>query len=329
MVRLRSANSSLQTEQDQDHREATAAGNMDRAPEQCRPRTFPAKTKDKHPMESSAIASCSPIKSKSPSIYHSVFFFLLGSCFTFALLSLYNNSSTALALPSLRRSSTTEDASKSCLLTFGTFRGREYRTKETLASRCLVESKFVKIQQHTVQFADSVSTSSVIPDWIWIDYHERINVLVQYSGDNRNSNKEDIRFTVLKQTKYAIEGQSLALVGGIVEPGEEPRDAALREVKEELKLHCDTFVFLGRFRTDVNRGMGWTNGYLAQQCKAMAPHNDVEEPEQVGGADTERQTRASITMDELKRHVMDGKFIEIQWTAITSLALLHLEGLFM
>ena len=286
---------------------------MDRAAEQSR-RTFPAKTN---------IASCSDRRSKMSSTYRFIFFFLLGSCSTLAILSL-TTSSLPMALSTLRRSRPKEDAS--CLVSYGTFRGNEYRTKETLASRCLVESKFVKIQQHTVQFDDTVAASSVITDWLFIDYHQRINVLVQSSGDTRQSSKEEIRFTVLKQTKYAIEGQSLALVGGIVEPGEEPRDAAQREVEEELNLHCDTFIFLGRFRTDVNRGMGWTNGYLAQQCKGTKSHIDVAEHEQIGGADNERQTMTSVTIDELKSLVLDGQFIEIQWTAIASLALLHLEG---
>ena len=88
-----------------------------------------------------------------------------------------------------------------------------------------------------------------------IDYHDRINVVVEYNSDTNNKNRER-NFLVFEQSKYALDGrQSLAIVGGIIEPGEEPEYAARREVNEEMGLTCEIFYPLGRWRTDVNRGM--------------------------------------------------------------------------
>ena len=90
---------------------------------------------------------------------------------------------------------------------------------------------------------------TLIDDWLFIDYHDRINVLVE---DPENSEAET-KFLVFRQTKYALEGRkSLAIVGGIIEPNEDATDAAAREVNEELGLDCQLEP-LGRFRTDVNR----------------------------------------------------------------------------
>ena len=105
--------------------------------------------------------------------------------------------------------------------------------------------------------------SQVIHDWLVIDYHDRVNVLVE---DEVQPGKER-RFLVFEQSKYTLDSRvSLAVVGGIVEPGEEPQVAARREVEEEMGMDCNEFHLLGRYRTDVNRGMGWVNSFLATQC---------------------------------------------------------------
>lgn len=227
-------------------------------------------------------------------------------------------------------------SNSNCQIQLGTsYKGQEYRTADTVgAPKCLVESKFLKVQQHQVRLPSGSSSHGIIPDWIWIDYHERINVLVQQTPNNveterKNNANDEPRFLVFEQTKYALEGRmSLAIVGGIVEPGgESPEEAARREVQEELTMNCQTFYFLGRYRTDVNRGMGWTNAYLAYDCTKIGGANEksLEEKGQVGAADTERMDLKTITLTELRQAVQAGKFLEIQWTATVSLAILHLD----
>ena len=143
-------------------------------------------------------------------------------------------------------------------------------------------------------------------------------------------------FLVFEQSKYALEGRmSRAIIGGIIEPNEQAEHAARREVEEEMGLQCRTFHFLGRFRTDVNRGMGWVNSFLATKCSKNKPgersyeDNDktssATEEEEVGAADTERQDLKAITLAELRRAARGGEFLEVQWSATVALALLHPE----
>ena len=142
-------------------------------------------------------------------------------------------------------------------------------------------------------------------------------------GEQRDE-EEERRFLVFEQTKYALEGKkSLAIIGGIIEPGEDPEKAARREVEEEMDgLICKNFRFLGRYRTDVNRGMGWLNGFLATQCTRNNNNNNNNNSKQknkedqdfidneIGAADTEKQKLVSLTLAELRKALAEGKFLK-------------------
>uniref|UniRef100_A0A7S2P8B9 Nudix hydrolase domain-containing protein n=1 Tax=Skeletonema marinoi TaxID=267567 RepID=A0A7S2P8B9_9STRA len=220
-------------------------------------------------------------------------------------------------------------ATGDCRITFGNaYRGSKYESTavdasrtsgETIGNKCLVQSQWMRVAQHQVKLMDKV-----IDDWLWIDYHDRINVLVQ----DPNSSKDNPSFLILKQTKYALSSEvSLAVVGGIVEPyGEEPPDAAKREVYEELHVTCNSWTPLGRYRTDVNRGMGWIHPFLARDCKYGEFDDGSGEPSNadVGAHDMEKQNVQSMTLSEVKVSVMNQKFIEVQWSNTVALAMLHL-----
>jgi ADP-ribose pyrophosphatase YjhB (NUDIX family) len=229
-------------------------------------------------------------------------------------------------------------STKDCLIDLGEYRGPQYRSVPSgMIGQpiCLLSSKWISVSLHTVRFPGSHITYD---DWMWIDYHDRINVLVEDNmveskEEEQDENKEERRFWVFEQTKYALEGKtSWAIIGGIIEPGEDPETAARREVQQEMKgLVCETFHFLGRYRTDVNRGMGWLNSFLATQCSYPPPQrqkeqqNSIDLVDEVGAADTEQQQLKSITLTELKQAARDGKFMEVQWTATVAQALLHPE----
>jgi hypothetical protein len=116
-----------------------------------------------------------------------------------------------------------------CQISLGKFRGKEYTTETGGTGgqpTCLVESKFLEVQQRSVRMPND-ETGSIIADWLWIHFHDSINVLVE--AEKKSGDKEP-HFLVFEQTKYALEGRmSLASVGGIIEPHEEPEQAARRE----------------------------------------------------------------------------------------------------
>jgi 8-oxo-dGTP pyrophosphatase MutT (NUDIX family) len=210
-----------------------------------------------------------------------------------------------------------------CTISFGNikYRGPQYLAEATVGSpKCLVESTFLKVQQHSVRLEGQ---SDIIDDWLWIDYHDRINVLIEVSEPMTD---QEPRFLVFEQTKYALEGRkSLAIVGGIIEPGETPEEAAFREVLEETRHRCANLHFLGRYRTDVNRGMGWTNSFIASRCRRAEAGVDRGIQGQVGAADSEQQDVRIMSLADVQEAALDGKFLEIQWSATVALAMLHYE----
>lgn len=250
-------------------------------------------------------------------------FFIIGYLFgliTAAFLLLLSRNQNSYT--TLFRSSNDQ----TCIISYGKYHGTEYINPGiTIGTpKCLLESKFIKIQQHHVQFP---STNNIINDWIWIDYHERINVLVEAPNAQKPNH-----FIIFQQTKYALENHtSYAIIGGIVEPNEinEPMKSAQREVQEELSIYCNQYKLLGRYRTDVNRGMGWTNTYHATNCSYINNNNTLTSIEDnnnnvVGGADVEKQDIIILSLSDIIDAVLHGKFLEIQWTATISLALLQL-----
>ena len=235
------------------------------------------------------------------------------------------------------------DQDEYCLVSHGKYNGHVYKSTdsssrgggETLANQCLVQSKWMRLAQHSVQLP---GTDKVIDDWLWIDYHDRINVLVEAPKTNPN---EGVSFLIIEQTKYALDStMSLAVVGGIIEPTtqidahgiktqvvmpEAPLMAAQREVEEEIRVICQTWVPLGRFRTDVNRGMGWVNPFLAKDCTYATKSGEVveESANVVGGADTEQQKMVTMSLNEVREAVMKGRFLEVQWSNTVALAILQ------
>jgi ADP-ribose pyrophosphatase len=81
--------------------------------------------------------------------------------------------------------------------------------------------------------------------------------------------------------KHGPRRVSLTLPGGYVEPGEEPRAAAQRELFEESGYMADGWVALGNFVTDSNRQGGHVYLFLARDARRIQPPDagDLEEIE--------------------------------------------------
>ncbi|CAJ1962129.1 unnamed protein product [Cylindrotheca closterium] len=182
---------------------------------------------------------------------------------------------------------------------------------KTLEVKTLYETPFARFQIHKVQ-----AGTTVIHDWLWCDEMDHINVLVQEAGTGK--------FVIFRQTKYGIPGPpTLAVVGGMVEPGETPLAAARRELMEELKMAANDWISLGHYRAAVNRGGGYTHTFLAKNAVAADNKNNLQVK---GQADLERQDIVKCTQEELLQYALDGKFGEIKWVATVALSLLRLQS---
>jgi ADP-ribose pyrophosphatase len=174
----------------------------------------------------------------------------------------------------------------------------------TLSRRTIFQQgQFLTVEQHEVQLPDG----RVIPDWSWIITPDFANVLAETF---------DGKFLCFRQTKYALDGISLAPVGGYLEPGEEPLAAAKRELLEETGYGSSHWIDLGRYVVDANRGAGHAHLFLARQARPLAAP--------VAG-DLEEQELLLLSRAELERALDEGQFKCLAWAAAVGLALRHME----
>jgi ADP-ribose pyrophosphatase len=174
---------------------------------------------------------------------------------------------------------------------------------KTKTRRTILEQRpWLVVENHTVELPDG----RLIPDWPWIITPDYVNV-VAVTGDEH--------FICFRQVKYGVEGTTLGMVGGFVEAGEEPIQAARRELLEETGYEAADWVSLGSYRVDPNRGVAMGHFYLARQARYVTPRN---------ADDLEEQELILLNRSEMEMALARGEFKVLAWTACLALALRQL-----
>jgi len=174
------------------------------------------------------------------------------------------------------------------------------QTWKTLSRRTVLDcGKFLSVEARTVQLPDG----RVIEDWPWAIAPDYVNI---------TAFTEEGAFLCFRQVKYAIEGTSLAPVGGYLEPGEQPLVAARRELLEETGYEAPDWVSLGSYPVDGNRGLGTAYLYLARGARRVCdPDAD----------DLEEQELLTLSRQEVEQALDGGAFKLLPWAAAVALAL--------
>jgi ADP-ribose pyrophosphatase len=160
--------------------------------------------------------------------------------------------------------------------------------------------KWLSVDDCTVETPDGQR----IDHWLWIKTPDYINVIaVNCEG----------QFLVLYQGKYGLERESLAPVGGYIEPGEEPLEAARRELLEEIGYKATEWIPLGSYIVDPNRGVAQGYLYLARGAYQVA------EPK---ADDLEKQKLVCLSRAELETALREGQFQVLAWAANVAFALM-------
>jgi ADP-ribose pyrophosphatase len=171
---------------------------------------------------------------------------------------------------------------------------------QTLSRKILLSfPRFLTVESHTVQ----TPTGQIIEEWSWVATPDYINVAIVTAGE---------QWLCFRQTKYGYDGLSLAPVGGYIEAGETPLAAAQREVLEETGYRAETWVPLGSYRVDANRGAGNAHLFLATGAvKVTDPTADDLEPQEV----------VLLSRAEVEQAVANGEFKVLAWAAVMALGL--------
>jgi ADP-ribose pyrophosphatase len=175
---------------------------------------------------------------------------------------------------------------------------------KTLSRRTIFQhERFLSVELHEVGLPDG----RVIDVWPWIVTPDYVNVLAE---------TQDGRFLCFRQTKYAVEGTSLAPVGGFIEPGEAPEAAARRELLEETGYASPDWVHVGNYAVDANRGAGKAHLFVARRAARISPPlaDDLEEQELL-----------LLNRADLERALADGEFKVLAWAAAVALGLRRLD----
>jgi ADP-ribose pyrophosphatase len=175
-------------------------------------------------------------------------------------------------------------------------------TWKTLKRDCLLDlSPFLQVESHRVELPGG----KIIEGWPWLISPDFVNIAVI---------TEDDEYLCFRQTKYSVDGTSLAPVGGYIESGEAPLDAAKRELLEETGYQADQWESLGKFSVDGNRGNGAAHFFIARgACRVQEPDAD----------DLEEQVLLKLTRAEIEIAVARGAFKVLPWQTVMALALLR------
>ena len=166
----------------------------------------------------------------------------------------------------------------------------------------LDEKPWLTVEHHTVELPDG----RVIPDWPWVITPDYINVVAV---------TEDEHFICFRQVKYGIQGETLAVVGGYIEEGEEPLAAAKRELLEETGYEAPDWISLGSYLVDPNRGIATGHLFLARNARYVTPRN---------ADDLEEQELLLLTREEVEQAIDVGEIKVLAWAAAVVFALRHM-----
>ena len=166
----------------------------------------------------------------------------------------------------------------------------------------LEQRPWLVVEHHTVELPDG----RLILEWPWIITPDYVNVVAV---------TEDGYFVCFRQVKYGLDGETLGIVGGFVEAGEDPFVAARRELLEETGYESADWVPLGSFCVDPNRGIATGHLYLARNARYIKPRN---------ADDLEEQEIVFLTRTEIESALANGEVKVLAWAASIAFALRNL-----
>ena len=163
--------------------------------------------------------------------------------------------------------------------------------EKTLTSEVLFEGRVVTLTKDTALLENGkTATREVV-------HHHGGACIVPYF--------EDGTICMVRQFRYAMQQELWELPAGKLDPGEDHRPAALRELSEETGLEAEEYTYLGHILASPGFCDESLHMYLARGLKRSAQHPDEDEFLDV----------VTMPFDQLLEQVMDGSIEDAKTVA--------------
>ncbi len=148
-----------------------------------------------------------------------------------------------------------------------------------MCSRCWTVERTKVLFSHPrivlTEDAVRLPNGSMVEDYLQIKIPEHVAVIAR---------SDDGKFLLQRQYKHGPRTVGLTFPAGIIDSGEQPAEAARRELREETGIEACGWRALGRFVLNGNQGAGAMHLFLADDicaadCLAPKTHGDLEEQE--------------------------------------------------
>jgi len=146
---------------------------------------------------------------------------------------------------------------------------RQHRPWTVLDSRDLHDAEpFLKLRVETVELPDGRR----IGDYYQFDMPSFACIFAE-TGDGR--------IVTYRQYRHGPRRVGLVFPGGHLSPGEDPLDAAKRELLEETGMEAEFWTDLGGYMVNANQGGAWSYMFHATGCRRVAEplSDDLEDTE--------------------------------------------------
>ena len=167
----------------------------------------------------------------------------------------------------------------------------------------VLDNPYSQVFMQTIELPDG----RIVEEWPIIKTLDYVNALVL---------NEDEEAMILEGYKHGLGRSSWQVLGGYLEPGEDPLAAVKRELLEETGCVSIDWTHLGSFIVDANRRVGEGHFFLARSAKKVAEpcHEDLEQFD-----------IQWVPLTALKEALNDGRVAILSYAINIALALVNLK----
>ncbi|MDO3409569.1 NUDIX hydrolase [Saccharibacillus sp. CPCC 101409] len=160
--------------------------------------------------------------------------------------------------------------------------GKEKLWEKTLGSQPIFDGKIIKVQLDTVELSDGSQAKREIVR------HPGAVAVLALRGD---------KLLVVEQFRQPLGRTEIEIPAGKLEPGEDPREAAARELEEETGYQAPELIHLSSFYTSPGFADEIIHFYAAENLTEGTLNPD----------DDEFLELTEITLDEAFEHIRAGR----------------------